>query len=270
MKTVNSVSGGKTSSYLAKHYPADYNLFSLVRIEDVRCTPKDKKFVQIISDKIGMEFIATAESDKTLKLVLDLEQLIGTEIKWLTGKTFEKVIIDKSGYLPNQMTRFCTTEMKIKPISEFCRNEIKEIVLTRLGIRYDEEHRVNYENTDFKFHNGFSDNGRNKWITEKYRELEYPLVDNKIDHYQIYLWSLSTGLNFPEDSNCVGCFHKPVQQLRKNFDDEPLKMQWFKEQEYKNRKWKKEMKFSNIEKIGLQQDFIFGTGSGCNSGGCTD
>ena len=26
MITVNSVSGGKTSSYLAKHYPADYNI----------------------------------------------------------------------------------------------------------------------------------------------------------------------------------------------------------------------------------------------------
>jgi 3'-phosphoadenosine 5'-phosphosulfate sulfotransferase (PAPS reductase)/FAD synthetase len=270
MKTVNSVSGGKTSSYLAKHYTADYNLFSLVRIEDQRCRPNDKKLVQLVSDKIGMEFIATAESDKTLKVVLDLEQLIGSEIKWLTGKTFEQIIKDKSGYLPNQMTRFCTTEMKIKPIAEFCRNELKEIVLTRLGIRYDEEHRVNYENTYFKFHNGFSYNGRNKWITEKYRELQYPLVTHRVDHYQIYLWSLSTNLDFPQDSNCVGCFHKPVQQLRKNFDDEPLKMRWFKEQEYKNSKWKKEMNFLNIEKIGLQKDFTFGVGSGCNSGGCTD
>lgn len=270
MKTVNSVSGGKTSSYLSKHYPADYNLFSLVRIEDERCTPKDKKLVQLVSDKIGMKFIATAESDKTLKVVLDLEQLIGSEIKWLTGKTFEQVIKDAGGYLPNQMTRFCTTKMKLEPIANFCRNEIKEMVLTRLGIRYDEEHRVNYENTDFKFHNGFSKNGRNKWIIEKYRELEYPLVNDKIDHYQIYLWSLSTNLDFPTDSNCVGCFHKPVQQLRKNFDVEPLKMQWFKEQEIGRKKWKKEMKYSEIEKIGLQQDFIFGTGSGCNSGGCTD
>jgi hypothetical protein len=88
MKTVNSISGGKTSSYLAKHYPADYNLFSLVRIEDKNCTPKDKKLVQLVSDKIGTEFIATAESDLTLKVVLDLEQVIGSEIKWLIGDTF--------------------------------------------------------------------------------------------------------------------------------------------------------------------------------------
>jgi hypothetical protein len=160
--------------------------------------------------------------------------------------------------------------MKIKPIAEFCRNEIKEIVKTRLGIRYDEENRVNYDNTDFKFHNGFSKNGRNKWVIEKYRELHYPLVDDKIDHYQIYLWSLSTNLDFPKDSNCVGCFHKPKQQLRKNWDDEPLKMQWFAEQEGKKRKWKQGTSYFNIQKIGLQSDFIFGVGAGCNSGGCTD
>lgn len=119
MKTVNSISGGKTSSYLAKHYPADYNIFSLVRIEDLRCMPKDKGLIKLVSDKIGMEFIATAESDQTLKVVLDLEQLIGSEITWLTGETFEQ--ITSRGFLPNQRTRFCTTEMKIKPIANFCR-----------------------------------------------------------------------------------------------------------------------------------------------------
>jgi hypothetical protein len=63
MKTVNSISGGKTSSYLAVNYPADYNLFSLVSVEDRKLTPIDKKFVQIISDKIGKEFIGTVEKD---------------------------------------------------------------------------------------------------------------------------------------------------------------------------------------------------------------
>lgn len=272
MITVNSISGGKTSSYLAKHYPSDYNLFSLVRIEDKNCTPKDKKLVQLVSDKIGMQFIATAESDLTLKVVLDLEQLIGTEIKWLTGETFEQIIKNASGYLPNKNARFCTTEMKIKPIAEYCRNTIGEIVTTRLGIRYDENHRVNYSNTYFKFHvaNNMLGKKRRVFSYEKYRKLEYPLVDNKIDHYQIYLWSLSTNIVFPDDSNCVGCFHKPVQQLRKNWDDNNLKMKWFAEQETGRKKFKKEMKYETIKKIGLQTDFIFGTGSGCSSGECTN
>lgn len=274
MKTVNSISGGKTSSYLATHYPADYNLFALVEIEDPKCTPADKKLVQIISDKICHEFIATAESDLTLKVVLDLEQLIGTEIKWLTGETFEQVIKSRGSgiYLPNIMTRYCTSEMKIKVIADYCRNVIGEIVNTRLGIRYDEEHRVNYDNTDFKFHIANNSFGKKRRVfkTEKYRELEYPLVDDKIMHHRIFLWSLSTNINFPPDSNCVGCFHKDPQQLRQNWDNEPLKMQWFADQEKGKSRFKKEMRYDTIKKIGLQTDFTFGTGSGCNSGGCTD
>lgn len=46
-------------------------------------------------------------------------------------------------------------------------------------------------------------------------------------------------------------------------------MKWFADQEIKN-KWKKEMTYNQIKKIGLQQDFFFGTGSGCQAGFCTD
>ena len=118
MKTINSLSGGKSSSYLAYHYPADYNLFSLVKIDDNKCTPKDKGMVKFISDKIGEDFIASAESDLTLKAVIELEQLISKEIIWVSGLSFEKVNRKATGGngLPNQQWRFCTTEMKIRPI----------------------------------------------------------------------------------------------------------------------------------------------------------
>lgn len=33
MITINSVSGGKTSAYIAANYDSDYNLFSLVTTE---------------------------------------------------------------------------------------------------------------------------------------------------------------------------------------------------------------------------------------------
>ena len=57
MKTVNNVSGGRTSAYLAAHYPADYNLFALVRTNDKDCLYPDAKLRQIVSDKIGVEFM---------------------------------------------------------------------------------------------------------------------------------------------------------------------------------------------------------------------
>jgi len=270
MIKVNSLSGGKTSSYMAVHCPADYNIFALVRIEADYCKPKDESIVKYVSDKIGMDFIATAESDKTLYVVRDLEQLIGKDIKWVTGDTFESVIFKKKA-LPNMMWRFCTTQMKMQPIFDYCQNEIKEVVNMHIGFRFDEQERVNKENTKFKTIIGQSENGRNKWAEIYWRELIYPLISMRITNYDVTQWAKSTNLIFPKDSNCVGCFWKPIQQLRKNWDEEPQKMRWFAEMETKmKRKFKKEMSYNNVKKIGLQQDFIFGAGAGCQAGYCTD
>jgi 3'-phosphoadenosine 5'-phosphosulfate sulfotransferase (PAPS reductase)/FAD synthetase len=274
MKTVNSISGGKTSAFMAVNYPADIELFSLVCIEAEYCKPKDKGLVQFVSDKLGKDFIATAESDKTLIVVRDLEQLLGRKINWVVGETFEKITKRTNGYfLPNVFNRMCTTEMKMKPIFDFCQKEVGEIVEMQVGFRWDEKERGerNKDNTRFKTIIGQSENGRNKWGEIEWRKMAFPLIDNRISHYEVYQWSQNSGLDFPADSNCVGCFHKPYQQLRKNWDDEPLKMKWFADMEKKAKaQWKKETSYKNIKKIGLQQDFFFGTGSGCNGGFCTD
>lgn len=270
MITINSVSGGKTSSYLAKHYKADYNIFSLVRIEATYCKPKDNQLVKYVSDKIGMEFIATAESDKTLYVVRDLEQLIGSEITWVTGNTFEQVCIKKRA-LPNKIWRFCTTEMKMIPIANWWKNNINEKIKMRIGIRYDEKERADKLSNEIKLIVGKHSNGKNKWEKFDWRENQFPLIDDKIIHPKIKNWAKDSGLMFPEDSNCVGCFWKPIQQLRKNWDDEPNKMRWFAEIENThNRLFKKEITYDNIKTIGLQGEFIYGTGSGCQAGYCTD
>lgn len=273
MITVNSLSGGKTSSFMSLNYPADYDVFALVCIEADYCKPKDQSLVNYVSEKIGRDFIATAESDKTLYVMRDLEQIIGREIKWLTGQTFEQVIKNKKA-IPNQMWRFCTTQMKLQPIFDFCHNEISEIVDMRVGFRYDEKERGdrNKDNTHFKTIVGKSKTGnQNKWAEIEWRKLSFPLIDDKVIHHQIIEWAKKSGLKFPKDSNCVGCFWKPVQQLRKNWDDEPEKMRWFSEMEGKmNRQWKKEMTYSDAKNIGLQLNFNFGTGAGCSGGFCTD
>ena len=97
MKTVNSVSGGKTSSYIAKHYPADYNVFALVRTNDKKCLFPDKKIRQEVSDRIGKEFIGTLEEDTIIYTMLDLEQFIGSKIDWVSGNTFDEVVTRKNG-----------------------------------------------------------------------------------------------------------------------------------------------------------------------------
>lgn len=274
MISINSLSGGKTSSFMACQYPANYNIFSLIRIEADYCKPKDANLVKYISEKIGMDFIATAESDQTLYVVRDLEQIIGKEIIWVTGISFEELCNYKNS-LPNIAWRFCTTELKMMPIANWWLKNLNDKIKMRIGIRYDEKERANNLSNEIKLIVGKHKNGNNKWQTFDWRENEFPLIDDKIFHHKIFEWSKNSGLNFPNDSNCVGCFWKPVQQLRKNWDDEPLKMKWFSELENKyfeknTWKFKKDIKYDQIKSIGLQQDFIFGTGSGCNAGYCTD
>lgn len=278
MVTVTSISGGKTSAYMAKHYKTDKNIFALVRIEADYCKPKDESIIKYASDKIGIDFIATAESDKTLYVVRDLEQLLGSEIIWVTGETFE-IVISKHKALPNMMWRFCTIEMKIKPIFDWWYNNYyPDKVSMNIGFRYDEKERafdsktgLKKEERPFKHIIGKHENGNNKWQETQWRNESHPLIVDRITHLNVNSWAKQTGLIFPGDSNCVGCFWKQSQQLRKNWDNEPQKMRWFSEMETKiKRRFKKEMTYEQIKSIGLQQDFVFGGGSGCQAGYCTD
>lgn len=135
MKTCNSISGGKTSAYLAANYPADYNIFALVTTNDKNCLYPDAKLRQRVSDKIGREFIVTLEMDDIIHTIFDLEQFIGKEINWLVGPTYEELIKRKANYLPNKAHSFCTTELKIIPIFNFWYENVKEPWDTRIGYR---------------------------------------------------------------------------------------------------------------------------------------
>ncbi len=86
MITVNSLSGWKTSSYIAANYPADYDVFALVRIEHQASKFPNKKIRQEVEDRIQAPFVATAEDDKIIYTMLDLEQYIGKKYIGLQGK----------------------------------------------------------------------------------------------------------------------------------------------------------------------------------------
>jgi len=287
MKTINSLSGGKTSSYLAVNYPVDHNVFSLVCIDDEKCKPSDKKMIQAVNNKFEKygflekygEFIATAEDDKILKVMFDLEQIIGSEIVWVRHHSLDKWI-DKKGMLMNMNMRYCTTETKIIPICEYVVNELmikgnNQPVFMNQGIRIDEFERAK-KNYNREYRNKIitsrSKNGKqNKWTEYFWAVGNYPLIYDKINHYTIQDFWKNKNIDFPEDSNCIGCFWKDVQQLRKNWDNHHDKMEWFSQQEKrKNHFFKPNIDYDQIKNIGIQQEFNFGTGSGCQAGFCTD
>ena len=239
MKTVNSLSGGKTSAYIAANYPADYNVFSLVRVEDPNCKFKDEKVRQLVEDKLQAPFIGTVEDDTIIYTMLDLEQYIGRPINWVTGLTFDEVIKTKGGTLPNAARRYCTTNMKLIPIFNWWYKEIGKPVEMRIGFRAN-EHRRAKSMIERKNSRGLLEikatvekhpNGKNKWEVFEWQAPAFPLIVDNIYKDNVEEYWQDKPVRFAWMNNCVGCFHRNEILLKKMWEKHPNKMQWFADQE---------------------------------------
>jgi len=279
MKTVNSLSGGKTSSYIAANYPADYNVFSLVRTQDKKCLFPDAKIRQEVSDRLGTEFIGTLEDDTIIYTMLDLEQYIGTKIHWVTGKTFDDAIIKTNKgtkYLPNKMARYCTTELKTTPIFHWIYKEIQNPVIMRFGYRANETKRA-IKMMDKTDADGFTivkatfsklKDGRNKWGEYKYCKPQFPLIDDNIYKDNIDEYWKNKPVRFAYMNNCVGCWWRSPLLLKKMSNKHPEKMKWFADQETKKSKWRSDVMYKDIIKWKTQTELFDDDFNECDSGYC--
>tara|TARA_R110002096_G_scaffold229522_1_gene419095 strand:+ start:770 stop:1615 length:846 start_codon:yes stop_codon:yes gene_type:complete len=279
MKTVNSLSGGKTSSYIAANYPADYDVFALVRTDDKNCMYPDKKLRQEVEDRIQAPFIGTLEDDTIIHTMLDLEQYIGRKITWLTGKTFDETIITtKKGtkYLPNKVARYCTTELKTMPILHWVYKEVGKPVIMRFGYRANETNRAKtmIAKTD---DDGFTNvkatfkknkNGTNSWDTYRYCKPEFPLIDDNIYKDNIEQYWKDKAVRFAFMNNCVGCHWRSPLLLKKMSDMHPNKMQWFADQETNKSKWRSDVMYKDIMKWNTQAELFDDDFNECDSGYC--
>ena len=280
MRTCNSLSGGKTSSYIAVHYPADYNVFALVRTNDKKCLFPDAKIRQIVSDKIGTEFIGTLEEDTIIYTMLDLEQYIGKEIIWLSDKSFEQVInkykmANGKNYLPNQVTRYCTVDMKVKPIAQWCYNNTSLPIEMRIGFRANEVSRANnmmdraingIEN--FKFKIG-EKNKRNQWKTLPFRIAKFPLIEDAIFKDTIEIFWKDKPVRFAYQNNCVGCFHRSELMLKHMSNKAEKQFNWFIEMELKNEStFKNGITYQKIKNYKTQLELFDDDFNSCDSGHC--
>jgi|TARA_R110000772_G_scaffold4970_1_gene17599 hypothetical protein len=291
MKTVNSLSGGKTSSYIAANYPADYNLFCLVTTKDKNCLFPDKKLRQVVSDKIGREFIGTLEEDAIIHTMLDLEQMIGNKINWINEFDFDDLTIrhQKNGeikhYVPNVMRRICTVEMKIIPMAKFIVKNIGEVVETRIGFRANETRRANNMiarlNSDGimeqKIVVGKHKNGNNKWQNTPYQIPRFPLIEDNIYKDKVEKYWEDKNVRFAYMNNCVGCFHRNEVLLKHMSVRNPNKFDWFVEKEKKaiqsynkSAGWKAGIgpTYEEIKKSLKQLDLFDEDFNDCDSGYC--
>jgi hypothetical protein len=278
MKTVNSISGGKTSAYIAANYKADYNVFALVRSSDEKIKFKDRKLASIVEDRIQKPFIATLEDDIIVNTILDLEQYIGQEITWVSGETFDDVITKKKA-LPNIVMRFCTTEMKIVPIKDWWKKHINEVVEMRIGYRANEIGRASTM-LDKCDKNGIEHDmfvtGKskvnNKWSLLPFRVPKFPLIEDVIYKDNVDSYWKDKPVRFAPINNCVGCFHRSFALLSKMKDWHYDKMEWFNGKENETgRRFKSEFEYQEVMKSKLSLELFpeeWGGNDGCESGYC--
>lgn len=282
MLTVNSLNGGKTSSYIAMHYPANLDIFALVCVDYHNMWKAQKIDTGIrreVNNRLAKtsshwpEFNGTTEDPIVLRTMLDLEQHIGREITWVRGMGWEEMIKFKQA-IPNLHKRFCSFIMKMLPIYWHISLYHDLPVDMRLGYRYDEKERANDATTSIKVatHCDLTGKFRNKhrWNDIEWRTCSFPLIVDKILHYHVKQYWESQDIKFPADSNCQNCFHKSDQQLRKNYDTNPAVMIWSEIQETQWGHSFKERKLEYIKKDMIQLDFFFGGGVGCSGGFCTN
>ena len=175
------------------------------------------------------------EDEATLKFVRDCGERWGVPIVWVEyrndeagfavvdyetasrdGEPFE-AIIRKRNYLPNPVTRFCTSELKIRTMHKYQRQRWKDMGLDGdgiewdqfIGIRADEQRRVSKIRA-----RGHS--------TESVKEtMRMPLADagitvqdvNAFWMQQPFTLELPTFNGRTLAGNCDLCFLKPTQQV---------------------------------------------------------
>jgi hypothetical protein len=180
VKTVTSVSGGKTSAMMALEFPTDHYIFAVVLTDHKLSAPKDKGLLRECQNRIPW-FFASHEADLTLLNMLRLEQELGKRIDWvasqysldrylakdtdlvgyrsntIASKVPLDAIVERKRMLPNAKHRFCTEETKLVPMFWHCYLNYfdgEAPLLMNIGYRWDEPKRVDSWTCDkdkFKF-----------------------------------------------------------------------------------------------------------------------
>jgi hypothetical protein len=264
MKTVTSVSGGKTSAMMALEFPTDHYIFAVVLTDHKLSAPKDKGLLRECQNRIPW-FVASHEADLTLLNMLRLEQELGKRIDWvasqysldrylakdtdlvgyrsntIASKEPLDAIIQKKKMLPNAQHRFCTEETKLKPMFWHCYLNYfdgETPLLMNVGFRWDEPRRVESWTCDkdkFKFPKSCSLTGRKQQQHSliEWRVTQFPMYEHGISKLDVAKYWLDKGWQFPEISNCRFCFHHRDIEQQRQAELEPDNLQWWLEQEEK-------------------------------------
>lgn len=215
---VISFSGGRTSGYmLARIVDAHGGTLPDDVIPIFANTGKEHErtleFVQTCSEEISPVVWVERVDKKT-------DRVVSFDTASRHGEPFEKLVEERK-YLPNIMARFCTVELKIKPMHRYIRALGWDAWINCVGIRADEPARI------------AKVRGRNFTPDET---ACLPLVDGGITKRQVLdAWErMPFDLDLPTtydgdtlEGNCDLCFLKGMQKRIAILRDAPQKGVWW-------------------------------------------
>lgn len=154
--------------------------------------------------------------------------VVTSETASRNGEPFEHVINQRSGTLPNPISRYCSSELKTRTLHRYLRSLGWTDWETMIGIRADEPRRV----AKFRF---------NPHPETKDEYVRIPLADAFVTAQDVGLfWQRqSFDLELPNNAgktmhgNCDLCFLKPASQVQSLIAERPERATWWIEQEAK-------------------------------------
>ena len=195
------------------------------------------------------------EHEGTLQFVRDFEVYFEEKIYWIeycpenkfrvvdfdtasrNGEPYA-ALIKKRRFVPNVVTRYCTTELKVRPIKKFMQSIGFKEWDNAVGIRYDEPHR--YARLA-------------KGCEKEPYTTTAPLFKMRVTKEDVLrFWRQQPfNLEIPEYlGNCDLCFLKARAKLKKIIRENPYRLEWWAEQEQKTgATFNKNISYAKIEML---------------------
>ena len=162
------------------------------------------------------------EHELTYRHVKLIPELLGVKLTILKSKTYDGFVdlAVKKGRMPSVMARFCTEELKIKPMIDYILSQ-KDNLLIVQGIRADESKsrsQMSKECTYFKYY--FTPYTTNSMIVERFEDKKTELTKRQKKQYEKAKLRLSKG---KEDAKFHRYRKEDVAEWVKKYSDDILR-----------------------------------------------
>lgn len=214
-------SGGRTSAYMLHHIlEANGGLPDRAKVvfaNTGREMPETLDFVQEVSERWAAPVVWVEYRDQKPGY-----EVVSHNSASRDGEPFE-ALIRRRRFLPNQQTRFCTQELKIRPVKRVLVADGWARWTTAVGLRADEHHRIARDDGSIR-------ERAVRW---------YPLANAGVSKHDVALFWRNQPFDLRLQNvngntalgNCDGCFLKSEASLAMLARDHPERHAWWERME---------------------------------------